>query len=336
MDFFNKYFKGKNISNLTDDGLDITEKKEKEIIKKYEEIFTPFIKAMLRLTYVKKTTKTKFIPEKLKKTLIYNFITLINENSESRINLVKYSLNAAIEDNRYVTYMISFYSEFEENHIRPFNIFIIFIFEKGTDDYKYLDIRSNIAFIKILGSKPASDISFGTDYELLKGKMVNIFKDKPLKLILNQSRINNYLNKRENVTTDKYEKGIPLKPFETIEPLLSNPKDEIKIQIGNECISEQNNKLIMTNCENAKKYKYDKLNIKNKDNLCLSYHNEKDLTFIPCNIKSVCKVNNEINNCKDFKFRKYGSLEIDELDLCLDEDLSIGDCKKTKNLKFIK
>lgn len=230
--------------------------------------------------------------------------------------------------------MISFYSEFEENHIRPFNIFIIFIFEKEGEEHKYLDIKSNIAFIKILGSKPASDISFGTDYELLKGKMINIFKEKPLKLILNQSRINNYLNKRENITKDKYERGFPLKKFETIEPLLLQPKKDIKIQIGDKCITDKNNKIIMINCEEAKKYKYNGLNIKNKNNQCLSYHNEKDLSFIPCNIDSKCKVNSEINNCKDFKFRKYGSLEIDKLDLCLNEDLTIGDCKKTKNFKI--
>ena len=334
MDFFKKILKKKNKDNLTDYGLQINEKKEKELINKYESIFNKFINKRTLLNEINKNKKTKYIPEELKKELIYNFITLINENTKVKINLVKYSLNAAIEDDTYITYMISFYSNFDENHIRPFNIFIIIIFKKKTDDIKNLNIKNNIAYIKILGSKPTSDISFGTDYKLLKSKMINIFKDKPLKLIYNQSRINNYLNKKENITKDKYERGFPLKKFETINPVLIFPKNNIKIKIGEKCITDKNNKVFTTKCEEAKKYKYDGLNIKNEYDYCLSYHYNKNLSFIPCNINTKCEYKSDMNNCKNFKFRKYGSIEIDGLNKCLDENLSANNCLNTKKFKI--
>lgn len=337
MDFFNYYFRNKNKSNDSDIGMKFNEKKENELINKYENNFLKLVNntANNRLKIINKNPHTKYIPEYLKKELIYNFITLNNETFFEKINLVKYSLNAAIEDDKYITYMISFYSDFLHNHPRPFNIFFICSFLKNSQDFKELNLKKNLCYVTILGSKPASDISFGTDIKLLKSKMVNIFKDEPIELIYNQSRINNYLNKRENITKDKYQRGFPLKSFNTIEPVLIFPHKKFKIQLDDQCLYDKNNKVDFVDCKYGNKYTYNGLNIKNKNNYCLSYHNDGNVSFVPCNTEGKCKQGEKINNCRNFKFRKYGSLEIDDLDLCLDIDLKSKNCIEAKDIKVI-
>lgn len=333
MDFFNKFLKGKNQTNETDNGLIFNEPTENRIIEEKLKILKQFENKKNDLINInKEELKTKYISNQIKKDLIYNFISLINENSETKINLVKYSLNAAIDLGNKIMYLISFYTEFSDtNHIRPFNIFFITILDKNDTQINLID---KISYIDILGTKPASDISFGTDYNLLKGKLINIFKEEPLEMIYNQSKINNYLNQRENITKDKYERGFPPKKFETIEPLLLESNDKIKIQIGEKCLNDENNKVVMVNCNRAKKYKYNNKNIINENNYCLSYHHDEDISFVPCDITEKCGEQSDINNCKTIKFRKYGSFEIDKLDKCLDEDLKIKDCIDTKKIKI--
>lgn len=329
MNFFNRYIKNKNKNNTTDYGLLFAEPREEKILKEKNTSLMKYKKRKEKI--IKDKMKTKYIPTEMKKKLIYEFISFINQNEPYKINLIKYSLNMAIELEYETMYFMLFYTEFSDTkHIRPFNIFFIVFVENNEE----INMEKNLAYIKIIGTKSASDISFGTDYKLLKGKLINVFKEEPIKLIYNQTKINNYLNNRENITDGRYQRGLPQKKFKTIKPVLIEPTKKIIMKIGEKCLNDKNNKVIMSDCNESKKYKYNNKNIINENNYCLSYHKDNNLSFVPCDVKGKCEKDSKINNCKEFKIRKYGSLEISELNKCLDDDLSKKDCKKTKKIKI--
>lgn len=337
MDFFNYFIKSKNKNNETDSGLKYNEPRENKIIEEKLPLLKKFENKDLNLNNVnKKKSKIKNLSLKHKMILIKNFINLINQNSSFNINIIKNSLSTLLNIDNKNIYLISFYSEFSDNeHIRPFNIFFITILDNN-QDIKNLDITDKIAYIDILGSKSFSDISFGTDYELFKGKLINIFKEKPLELILKQTKIDNYLNKKEYVSKDSYERGFPKKEFKTIEPLYEkSTKEYIKIQIGDKCLSDKNNRVILNECKESEKYKIKDNKIINKNNYCLSYHENNDLTFIPCETKEICDNNNKINSCKNIKFIKYGGLKIDKLNKCLNKQLELDECYKVDKQKLL-
>jgi len=332
MNWFNFFLKSKNKNNNTDYGLKHNEPKEEEILNLKIPLLKKFENKKLSLKNInKKKLKISHLNLKKKILIINNFINLVNQNSNYKINMIKDSLSILLESNRKKIYLISFYSEFsDKEHIRPFNIFFIYIDNKNTKEINLID---KIAYIDILGSKSFSDISYGSDYKLFEGKLINIFKKKPLKLLLNQTKIDNYLNKKEYISKDSYERGFPKKKFNTIEPIYQYPKKSFKIKIGEKCLSDINNKIIITDCDNSKKYNLTKNNkIINNNKDCFTYHNDKDITFTPCNTELNCKKNNLINNCKIIKFRKYGGLEINKLNKCLDDDLTLKECNESKKI----
>ena len=337
MDLYNYFIKDKNKDNTSDNGLNFdNEPREKKILEDKRPFLKKFENKSLSLKDLKKENiRVEPLPLKTQINIIKHFINYINENSKTKINLVKQSLSTLLNVDNKKVYLISFYSDFSDReHIRPFNIFFITFIE----DDKNIDIKDKIVYIDILGSKPYSDVSFGSDYELFKGKLVNIFKEKPLKLILNQTRINNYLNKKKYQSLNSTsQRGIPKKVFKTIKSIYQEiPKDEFKIKMGDKCVTDKNNRVILKDCEESKKYRIKDNKILNENNFCLSYHEDRDLTFVPCDTNVDCKEGNIINSCKTIKMRKYGGLEVEKMKKCLNKDLELKECHEVEKISFLK
>ena len=79
-----------------------------------------------------------------------------------------------------------------------------------------------------------------------------------------------------------------------------------------------NEKLVPGKCETGIDFEYDsvKNNLKHKDK-CLSYHADGNMELLGCDNLNACKPNEDLNNCMNFKFIKYGGLEIDGHNSCL-------------------
>lgn len=335
MDLYNYFMKNKIKDNDKDIGMKFNEPKETEILNEKLPLLKKFENPKLSIKELKKDKiKIERLPLEKEINIIKHFINYINENSSFKINLVKQSLSTLLNVNNKKIYLISFFSEFSDReHIRPFNIFFISILE----DDKNINIKDKIAYIDILGSKSHSDISFGTDYKLFEGRLINIFKEKPLKLILNQTKINNYLNKKEYVSKDTYERGFPKRKFETIKSFYKKtPNEKVKIKIGDKCITDNNNIVVIKDCKESKKYEIKDNKIINDNKYCLSYHKDKDLSFIPCDTNIDCKKDNIINSCKIIKFREYGGLEVNNMNKCLNKNLELDECYKVEKINFEK
>jgi len=262
--------------------------------------------------------------------IINDFLQLYNENNKNRINCIKKTLNVKLNLNdKDNIYFISFFAEFENFlHARYFNIFFICI----TDNF---NIKNKILFVDILGSQGHSDILSGHYDKDLKGQYINIFKDKPLEFILNQNKINNLLENRENPLKDTFQRKQDKKKYKTIKSKNIIEKGKMKIKIGNKCLKKKDGKIILNDCENADIYNYNGKYIKDK-NYCLTYHNDKNLSFTPCKTNEECSKKNKINNCKSIKIRKYGSLEFKKINKCLNSDLKLEDCYKTDKVSILK
>jgi hypothetical protein len=255
--------------------------------------------------------------------IIDDFIQLYNENNEYRINCIKKTLNVKLNlNNKDNIYFISFFSEFENFiHSRYFNIFFICISDNS-------DIKNKILFVDILGSLGHSDTM--SDNFNIKGQYINIFKDKPLEFILNQSKINDLIEKREDPLKDTFQRKQSIKKYKTIE--VKNVIKNGKMKIGGKCLN--NNQL--SNCEDSPIYNYDGNYIKDKDGYCLTYHNNKKISFTPCKTIEKCSKKNNINNCKSIKIRKYGSLEFKNMNKCLNSNLKLKKCYKSDKVTILK
>jgi hypothetical protein len=299
---------------------------EKKFIEINKKKLKKFENKNLKLKQIKREKIQNIILKKNEiQNIIDDFIQLYNENNKYRINCLKKILNVKLKLNKKNNiYFISFYSEFENFiHSRYFNIFFICI----TNNF---NIKDKILFIDILGSLGQSDI-FNDDFN--KAQYVNIFKDKPLKYILNQNKINNLLENREDPIKNR---KIFIKEYKTIESKNIKEKIKAKIKIGNKCLNNENGKVFLKKCKESQYYNYNKNHIKDKDNYCLTYHNDKNLSFTPCKIKENCSKQNKINNCKSIKLRKYGSLEFKNMNKCLNSDFKLKNCHKTDKVNLLK
>ena len=180
-----------------------------------------------------------------------------------------------------------------------------------------------------------SDILSGHYAKDLKGQYINIFKEKPLEFILNQNKINNLLEKREDPLKDRKKRTKEKKKYNTVESKnIFEKENNIKIKIGDKCLKKNNGKIKLVECKNADIYNYDGKYIKDNDNYCLTYHKDKDISFTPCETKETCSDKNKNNNCKSIKFRKYGSLEFKKMNKCLNSNLQLKKCYKTDKAKM--
>lgn len=331
MDYLKYFFYGKNYLNKNDYGIDLSnEPNDKKIILSKKPLLEKLINNKINLKNIDKS-KLKIIPLSLryKIKLINNFINLYNENNEKKINFIKSSLSIRLKSNDKNIFLISFYTEFEDmKNIRPFNIFFIAL----SND---LNLYNKIAYIDIIGTKSHSDISFGNESSFLKNRFINIFKEKPLEIILNQNKINNLLNNKEYISKDSYERGFPEKKFDIVNPIYLNKKELTKIKLGNKCFDIKNNKLILNDCEKSKKFTYNNNKIIDNNKNCLSFHNNNNLTFVPCDLENKCNNDNIINNCNEFKIRKYGGIEIKNINKCLNKNLNLDECYKSDKVNFL-
>ena len=306
------------------------DKYEKIFIEKNKKNLKKLENKNLNLKKIKrKNIKNMILKENEILNIINNFIQLYNENNKNRINCIKKTLNVKLNLNdKDNIYFISFFAEFEKFvHSRFFNIFFICI----TNNF---DIENKILFVDILGSIGHSDILSDHYTKDFKGQYINIFKEKPLEFILNQNKINNLLENREDPLKDRKTKNLEKKKYKTIESInIFEKENDIKIKIGNKCLKKNNSKIKLVECENADIYHYDGNYIKD-DNFCLTYHNDKNLSFTPCSTEEKCS--NKINNCKSIKIRKYGSLEFKKINKCLNSDLKLEDCYKTDKVTILK
>ena len=307
------------------------DKYEKKFIEKNKKNLKKLENKNLNLKKIeRKNIKNMILKENEIQNIIDNFIQLYNENNKNRINNIKKTLNVKLNLNdKDNIYFISFFAEFEKFvHSRYFNIFFICI----TNNF---DIENKILFVDILGSLGHSDILSGHYIKDLKGHYINVFKEKPLEFILNQNKINNLLEKREDPLKNRKQKKKEKNKYKTVESKnIFEKENNIKIKIGDKCLKKKNGKIKLVKCENADIYNYDGKYIKDDDNYCLTYHKDKDISFTSCKMKERCSKKNKNNNCKSVKFRKYGSLEFKKMNKCLNSDLKLKKCYKTDKAKM--
>jgi len=304
---------------------------EKKITKINKELLKKFENKNLNLKKIKrKNIKNMKIKKNEIEYLINNFVQLYNENNEKKINFQKKTLGIKLNLNdKDNIYFISFFADFENfPHAKYFNIFFICI----TNDF---NIKDKILFVDIIGALGKSDVLVGNYSKNMRGQFINIFKDEPLEFILSQNKINELIENRENPLLFKYGRGIPELLHKTMNPIGIKTTSKIKLNINGKCLNQKNGQIILDNCDNSEKYTYNNNNIINDNGYCLTYHKKGDLSFTPCEITENCSKDNDINNCKTIKMRKYGSLEFKNMNKCLNSKLELSKCYKTDKLSLL-
>ena len=289
-----------------------------------------------------KSTKKVFISNSEYLYLVKNFINYFNENNKNRMNYLRksFGIKYLINDTHFL-YFILFFCEFEdfERTSRAQNILFLSLNEKDKD----FILEDSVIIARILGEWPTSDVLLGNEDEFGKKRFIDIFKDQPIRYVMDDNIIGNILSKKGYITDNYYERGFPPKKFRTENPrYYKNEKEkDVKIMIGDKCLDVKDNKLSFKKCNQTKslfsftednKLKY----INDNQNNCVSFHKDGDISLSPCDTIDSCDTSNELQNCNTFKPRKYGGLEIvGKNRMCLDNDKTSTECYKVNKLKLI-
>ena len=323
----------KNFGAIFKDTLDVKFIAEKN--RNLKKLTTDMIK-MPKIEDLKKVTMTN--DEYL--YLLKNFINYYNENNKNRMNFLKKSLGIKFYLNdKYILYFVLFFCEFEDykRNAKSQNI----MFMSLSDNSTTFKLDESVLYSKIIGQWGTSDIVMGNESEFKKIRFIDIFKDYDIKYVLEENDISKLLDNKEYITQNYYERGFPPeKKFKTLEPQYINPKKLINIKLGNKCLSiDKNNKINMDTCKNnTAKFKLlenNKLQY-NNTNTCVAFHDNKELSLVPCDSLNNCDSSSNLQSCQLFRPRKYGGLEIvGKKNKCLSSNLKSTECYKTDKFNYL-
>lgn len=279
--------------------------------------------------------------------IVNNFIALYNQNESIKMRLLRQGKNMkTIINGKIVDYKVNFFVEFPNR--KSYHGYEISVhLQRDATKNKTFKFDNSLIDIKFEGVIGLSDISYGVPNDLHNQNNIRFYKDTDkygnYKFMFNDNEIQNILQSRsgkvrEIVESDKtgiknvpvgtkrdiyqnrfQRKEPPKEPKYVPDKIYTNPsKLTGKLQIGNSCLDiDSFGKIVPRPCEDdivKVSYKNNQIKIKNK---CLSFHSDGKIELLNCNNPNSCKPNTNLNNCMNYKFIKYGGLEIDGNNSCL-------------------
>lgn len=278
--------------------------------------------------------------------IVKNFLALYNEKFTPKMKVLRPGKSIKkIINMRYVDYQIHIFVEFP-NRKSYYGYEIMVRVQRDASKNAIWSFSDNIIDVQLKGAVGLSDLKFGVPVDLKKNNSLRFykdsnqygeykftFKDEEVKKILEKGsgkvqQINESDKKGEknvlvgtkrNIYTERRQRGeMPKPPRYVPARIYKQPqKKEGRLQIGYNCLDLKNGKIVANPCRNVKlKFKYENNKFKHQGK-CLSYHKDGDMELINCDSINQCKPNETYNNCMNFKFIKYGGLEIMDNNSCV-------------------
>lgn len=278
--------------------------------------------------------------------IVNNFIALYNGNQTPKMKLLRQGkMEKNYINGRYVEYKVNFFVEFpERKSYHAYEIHIHMIRDASNKNFQF---DSSIVNVKFEGVVGLSDIKYGVGNDININNNLRFYKDTDkygnyrftyedpqIKSILknrsgrvdaieetDKTGVKNIpVGTKRNIYQNRFQRGEPPKEPKFVSKKIYNIpyKKTGKLQIGNKCMHIMpNGKIEPKPCSvDTTQFTYEKNKIKSKGK-CLSYHADGNLEMLSCDNPSNCKPNTTLNNCMDFKFIKYGGLEINGNNSCL-------------------
>ena len=278
--------------------------------------------------------------------IVNNFIALYNRNQTPKMKLLRKGKNEKnYIDRKFVEYKANFFIEFpDRKSYHAYEIHVHLIRNAADKDFKF---EKNIVNVKFEGVVGLSDIKYGVANDINNNNNLRFYKDTDkygnyrftyedpeiASILKNRSgRVdaitesdktgvkNVPVGTKRNIYQNRFQRGEPPKqPKFVPTKIYTMPgKKKGKLQLGNKCVDIlKNGKIVPMACNEVKtEFLYDKNRLKIKDK-CLSYHSDGNIELLKCDNPNNCKPNTTLNNCMNFKFIKYGGLEIDGNNSCL-------------------
>jgi hypothetical protein len=330
-----KMIKGSNITNIKNFGAVFKDTLDIEFVREKETNLEK-LRHKIEIPKVEKVINTQLTNQEYL-YLTKNFVNLYNENNKKRMSFLKKSFGVKyLLNNKYILYFILFFCEFEdfERNSKAQNIFFLSVSEQGKD----LNFEQSVVFTKVIGQWPSSDILFGNEDEFVKTRFINIFKDEPIKFVLDEHIIKKVLEDKLYITNYYYERGFPPKKFKTINPQYINPKKSMKIKINDKCFDVKDGKISFNFCDLTKSkfniLENNKIQYENTNN-CIAFHKNREMSLVPCDTINICDSTNNLQSCQIFKNRKFGGLEIVGKNKCLNKNFESIECHKADKVSYI-
>jgi hypothetical protein len=330
---------GHNITNIKNFGAVFKDVLDVDFLKEKDVALKKLTNSGLILPKVDTTINAKLSNQEYM-FLTKNFINLYNENNKKRMKYLKksFGIKYVINDTHFL-YIILFFSEFEDfnRSSKSQNILFVSISEKEKD----FTFEDSLLYSKIIGQWGSSDVLMGSENEFVKSRFINIFKDSPIKYVLDKHIIQDVLDNKGYITNNYYERGMPERQFETQKPEYIKTTNPIKIKLGDKCLNVSNNKLSFVGCNDTEsKFKFtEKSKLEyttDNNNNCVAYHQNGDMTLVPCDTINVCSNSSNIQSCQIFKSRKFGGLEIVGKERkCLMNNKTSQDCHKSDKVSYL-
>jgi len=329
--------KGHNITNIKNFGAVFRDTLDLEFVKDKETRLKKLVNSNIKIPKIKDVKNVKISNDEYL-YLTKNFINYYNENNKERMAYLKksFSVKYLLDDTK-ILYAIMFFCEFEdfERNSKAQNILFLSISDKGKD----FEFSDTILYTKVIGQWPSSDILMGNENEFVKSRFIDIFKDEGIKYVFDDETIKQILGRKKYITKYYYERGYPPKKFKTIKSQYIDPKKSVGIKLGDKCIDLTNGKISISKCHtNATKFRVredKKLYHENSDS-CLAFHNDGDMSLVPCDTINVCDDSNKLQSCQLFQPRKYGGLEIvGKKNKCLSKDMKAVECYKSDKFSYL-
>lgn len=269
-----------------------------------------------------------------------NFIALYNQYEKPVMKLIRGGLQEKNIINKVFTeYKANFFVEFP-NRKSYYGYEIMVHLQRDVRSKEKFKFENTIVDVKLKGGIGLSDVSYGVPNDIQNESNNRFYKDTnqygEYLFMYNDNEVKQILQDRSgqvdesikgvavgtgrNIISNRHQRGkTPVQPKYVANKIYTEPsKSKGKVKIGGKCIEIDPffNKLIPGDCENGIEFEYSKNKLKHK-NQCLSYHADGNVELLGCDNLDSCKPNESLTNCMNFKFIKYGGLEIDGNNSCL-------------------
>ena len=329
--------KGHNITNVKNFGAVFKDTLDLKFVKDKETRLKKLVNSSINVPKIKDVKSVKMTNDEYL-YLTKNFINYYNENNKERMSYLKKSFSVKYElDSKMILYGVMFFCEFEDfsRNSKAQNIIFLSMSEMGKD----FAFPETVLYTKVIGQWPSSDILMGNENEFVKTRFIDIFKDETMKYVFDKETIQKIHGGKKYITKYYYERGYPKKKFKTISSQYMDPKKPVGIKLGDSCINVNNGKVGISKCNgNTAKFliRGDKKMYHKETDSCLAFHNDGDMSLVPCDTIDVCDDSNKLQSCQMFQARKYGGLEIiGKKHKCLSKDMKAVECYKADKFSFL-